>query len=216
MREFTKTVTEKQLAANRSNGAKSQGPVTPEGREKSSQNRRWHGLAGRFTVLACEDQDAFDHLFDSFVEDEQPVGSVEMELVRKMAEYTWLRQRTTYLHNCCFRVGERTPDLDSAEKHNVQVNMPRLDLIIRYQAHYDRCYARAANELLRRRKDRQLQESRFESQNRGKLEEVRSEKKFVWQEERHNLYVAKHKEAIKKLQIRNRGDSGAQNQAIAA
>jgi hypothetical protein len=155
MSSFTKTVTDKQLAANRANGALSHGPATPEGLARSSQNRRWHGMCGRFGVLACEDQQAFEALFDAFLADEQPVGSVEKELVRKMVEYTWMRQRASYMMNGCFEAAERTPDLQTPEQHNVAIDVKRLMLMVRYEAHFDRCYSKASNELLRRRKERE-------------------------------------------------------------
>src|SRR5579875_1330935 len=191
MSTFKKTVTQKQLAANRANAQKSSGPQSEAGKAISSQNRRWHGLAGRFKVLPCEDQNAFERLFDEFVSSERPVGAVELELVRKMAEYTWLRQRATIFHESCFYVEPRSPELLKQEKADIRVN-PELQKFIRYQAHYDRCYARASAELLKRKKERDLQQSRFESLKRAQAAEQRREKDEKRREERHHMAVAKH------------------------
>ena len=186
MRSFTKTVTEKQLAANLANGQKPHGPVTPEGREKSSQNRLWHGLAGRFRVIETEDQNAFDHLFNSFVRDENPIGSVELELVRKMAEYTWLRQRSTRFLESMFLVAPRTPEQIDVEKVDIRVN-PAMERFLRYQAHYDRLYAKASAELLKRQKQRYLLQSGFESQKRAQAAENRAEKRQSYRDKAQYL-----------------------------
>jgi hypothetical protein len=45
-------------ATSRANGAKSRGPVTAEGREKSSRNSLDHGFTSKKTmVLECENED---------------------------------------------------------------------------------------------------------------------------------------------------------------
>jgi hypothetical protein len=204
MRSFKKTVTEKQLAANRANAQKSTGAKTAAGKEASSQNRRWHGLCGPFKVLACESQQAFEHLFDEFVACEQPANAVELELVRKMAEYSWLRQRATYFHESCFYV----EDKEGPQTYGIRVN-PELHKFIRYQAHYDRCYARAAAELLRRRKERQLQESRFESQKRAQAAEMRREKHEHRQEERHFWHTANAKLDFQRKEVALKAASAA-------
>jgi hypothetical protein len=201
MRTFKKTVSKKQLAANRANAKKSRGPVTAEGKEKSAQNARWHGLCGRFKVLPCEDQAAFDDLFDSFVRDEKPVGSAELQLVRKMAEYTWLSQRATYLQDFCFRVELQTAAQAKTHQHDVQINFPRLDLVMRYQAHCDRSYSRAANELIRRRKERLLQESRVVQQKRQQAADKRREKHHELREEYQLVRTATAKTDLESKQI---------------
>jgi hypothetical protein len=44
------------------------------------------------------------NLFEQFMRDENPVGSVEIELVRKMAEHTCLRERAARYLEACFLV----------------------------------------------------------------------------------------------------------------
>ena len=100
----------KQIFANRRNAQKSSGATTPEGKSIVAQNSRKHGLTGRFTVMPGENQEAFDNLFEQFMLDEKPVGSVEVELVRKMAEHTWLRQRASRCLEACFLVLPQTPE----------------------------------------------------------------------------------------------------------
>ena len=48
--------------ASRVNGAKSRGPKTPEGRARSSQNARKHGVLVHAVVLRNEDPEQYDAL----------------------------------------------------------------------------------------------------------------------------------------------------------
>ena len=66
---------------------------------------------------------------------------------------------------------------------------PHLDKIIRYQAHYERCYAKASAELLKRRKERQIAENGIASQKRAEAEEARRETR---QSHRDELHKVKH------------------------
>jgi hypothetical protein len=215
MRSFSKTVSEKQLAANRANGQQSQGPVTSEGKAISSQNATKHGLCGRFKVLAGENQAAFDELFNQFMKDEQPVGSVEVELVRRMAEYSWLRDRASRFQTACFHVADPTPELTSAGKADIGFS-PELERFLRYQAHFDRGFSRASAELLKRRKERELRESRFESQKRAQASELRRERHDNRQEEKHSLYVMKHKVDLQLKESKMKTASAVQSARPAA
>ena len=162
----------KQILANRRNAQKLSGATTPEGKATVGQNSRKHGLTGRFTVLPGENQEAFDNLFEQFMQDEKPVGSVEIELVRKMAEHTWLRERAARCQEACFVVMPQTPEQAKNDEAEVRVR-PELERYLRYQSHHDRCYQRAAAELLKRQKERRLIEIGLVSQERAEVEEDR-------------------------------------------
>jgi hypothetical protein len=162
----------KRILANRANSQKSTGPTSDTGRTKSATNSRKHGLTGRFTVMPGENQEAFDNLFQQFMLDEKPVGSVEIELVRKMAEHTWLRERAARCQEACFVVMPQSPEQAANDEAEVRVRA-ELERYIRYQSHHDRAYARAASELLKRQKERRLAECDFVSQKRSEAEETR-------------------------------------------
>jgi hypothetical protein len=81
-----KPVSEKRLAANRANAAHSTGPRTPDGKARSAQNARKHGLAGTsYAVVRLEDADAVARLRADLIAVYQPVNSQELFALERMA-----------------------------------------------------------------------------------------------------------------------------------
>ena len=77
---------EKQLAANRANAARSTGPTSPAGKARSSQNGRKHGFASAsFTVVRLEDIHEVAHLRADLIAVYQPVNSQELFALERMA-----------------------------------------------------------------------------------------------------------------------------------
>jgi hypothetical protein len=74
---------EKQLAANRRNAKKSRGPVTAEGKARSSQNALRHGLSRRGAVLPDDAADIREFAPQLVGEAASPV---EIDLARATAE----------------------------------------------------------------------------------------------------------------------------------
>ncbi len=79
--------------AARTNGAKSHGPITPEGQAKSSQNSTTHGLGAKSIVLPGESNEEYQFLLDGYVDQFDPQGVVELELVENMAAAQWRLRR---------------------------------------------------------------------------------------------------------------------------
>jgi hypothetical protein len=171
--------TPKQIAANRRNAQKSCGPKSAETKAKVSTNSVRHGLCARFRVLEeVEKQENFDALLNQLMEDEQPVGQAEIELVVKMAEHTWLSKRALRLQNICFSLEPKTPE--QAKNGEIPVGVDyHLERYMRYQAAHDRAYQRASAELLKRKKARQLAEIGFASQKRQEARESRAAEKHA-------------------------------------
>jgi hypothetical protein len=179
----------RQIFANRENAKKSLGPVTLEGKAISSQNRTVHGLSGQFRVIAGENQTAFNDMLDEFMRDEQPIGIAEVELVKKMVESIWLSNRARRYQEACFVVKPQNREQLARNEAEVAVR-PELERYERYQAHHDRAYARAAAELLRRKKERRLLQNGFESQKRHEAQERRRENHETRTVELHRFAVA--------------------------
>ena len=176
--------TAKQIAANRRNAQKSCGPKSVETKAKVAQNGVKHGLCARFRVLEeVEKQENFYMFLNKLIEDEQPVGQAEIELVVKMAEHTWLSKRALRLQNNCFALQPKTPEQAKNSQTPVAVEITYLNHYVRYHAAHDRAYQRASAELQKRKKARQLAEIGFASQKRAEAEESR-------RAEKHSIYMA--------------------------
>jgi len=77
---------DKQLAANRANAAKSTGPRTPEGKARSARNACTHGFtASSFAVVRLEELDEIARLKQDAVAVYQPVNAQEMFALEQMA-----------------------------------------------------------------------------------------------------------------------------------
>ncbi len=196
-----KKLSDGQLAANRENAKKSTGPRTPEGRAAVAQNRTLHGLTGAFRVLPNEKQERFEELFNQFTLDENPVGSVEIELVRKMAEHTWCARRASCLLEACFLVIAQSPEQLANSEAEIRVR-PELERYERYQAHHDRAYARASAELIKRRNERRKEEIGFESQKRAEAQEKRRDAKENREVEQHKVAFANAQKALELKEMR--------------
>src|SRR5262245_14826436 len=81
-----KTVSEKQLAANRANAAKSTGPRPPEGKPRASLNARKHGLlSATVSILRLESRGELDNLKADAVARYRPLDSQELFAVERIA-----------------------------------------------------------------------------------------------------------------------------------
>jgi len=92
----TKTQSPRRIAASSANGAKSQGPTTPEGKASqaaSTRNLR-HGMLAQTIVLPSESKARFEELLDDLLAEHQPVTRSEHALVDNMAVARWLHMRT--------------------------------------------------------------------------------------------------------------------------
>jgi hypothetical protein len=81
----------------RINGAKSHGPVTPEGKARSAANSRRHGLTAS-VLLDGESDEHFQLLLADFMDHFQPQTGVETDLVEVMAIARW-RLRAQFSRN---------------------------------------------------------------------------------------------------------------------
>jgi hypothetical protein len=84
---------EKQIAASRANGAKTRGPITPEGKRKSARNSFRHGLLAKAIVFEGESREQFAALLKAFCDELQPQSPIEDLLVQKMAVNQWRQER---------------------------------------------------------------------------------------------------------------------------
>ena len=85
--------TNRRQESSRENGKKSQGPKTSEGKARSSQNARRHGLLSRQVVLDNESPEQFRLLFRQYAEQFRPESAAEFGFLEEMVAAYWRMRR---------------------------------------------------------------------------------------------------------------------------
>ena len=83
----------KRVEANKKNAARSTGPRSAAGKDRSRFNAVKHGMAAKLPVLPGEDPDAFRAHRDAWTAELQPRGQVERQLVDRAVHVSWQLQR---------------------------------------------------------------------------------------------------------------------------
>ena len=92
----------KQIEASRVNGAKSKGPVTAAGKQRSSQNSIRHGLASKVVLLANESREEYDRVLNAYIARYRPADEPERDLVGDIVAARWRLNRTLALEAASF------------------------------------------------------------------------------------------------------------------
>ena len=153
----------------RANGAKSRGPTTAEGKEKSSRNALKHGLtAGTGNILLdCEDPDEFEEIFNKLLGIHEPATPAENDLVEEMVAARWRIRRMWTIETNLFNVEILTqqsktespdPGIHLAMAYRALADDSRsLALASRYEARLQRLYDRAYKTLRELQQERKSQ-----------------------------------------------------------
>lgn len=153
-----------QREASRNNGAKSNGPVTPEGKRQSSRNSLRHGMLTHTVVLDGEDPERFAELIAEFEDHLDPQNPIERAIVENLAIARWRTQRLWALEKVTIEdqidaFGENSADPVTrvAQAYRSLANdSGRADLLHRYETRCDRQFYRALTQLLRYRQENQI------------------------------------------------------------
>lgn len=116
---------------NRANAQNSTGPQTDEGKKKSSQNARTHGLSAGHLFIPDGAQDEFASLSRSLFADVCPVGEIQMQFFEQLLHASWNTQIARRL-------------LADALAH---FDEHKIALANRYVGQYERSFARALKEI---------------------------------------------------------------------
>ena len=87
--------TQKRIDSSNANGAKSRGPVTPEGRARSRAARLTHGLTSGQIVLEYESEKAFNALREEYLAEYQPQTRSRFDLVDHLVAARWRLNRVS-------------------------------------------------------------------------------------------------------------------------
>src|SRR5437879_6515816 len=121
-------------AANAANAQHSTGPRTPEGRARSSQNARTHGLTARDVLIAPDEREEFEELLNDYQMDVQPQGAAQQSLFDDLVAAAWNLRRMEV--RAC---SDTTRTAEQLEKE--------LDRLVRYKTCIERTFHRSLKEL---------------------------------------------------------------------
>jgi hypothetical protein len=143
----------KRILSSRANGARSKGPLTAEGKRRSSQNAVTHGLLASQIVMRDESSEGFETVLEEHIRRLQPADGVEVGLVEEMVASHWRLRRawaieTRLLENQA--AVQTSPDpLDRiANAFEDLAAKPVLPLMHRYQTRLHLCYQRGLYNML--------------------------------------------------------------------
>ena len=159
----TTTTSREQVAANRANATHSTGPITPEGKAASSRNAISHGLySATVAVHYWESKVEFDQLRHGFMARFRPIDCVEAELVNRLVDSTWRRNRIVSMETTLLNLDiEEMSDRVEQDYHETDDGLLRVtlafrerhghgvwDAIQRHLTATERSYQRAMRELV--------------------------------------------------------------------
>jgi hypothetical protein len=128
--------------ANAANARLSTGPRTEEGKARSSQNARTHGLTAADLVIAAEDREEFDELHAQLQSDVAPQGAIQQTLFDQLVSAAWNLRRIRRME------AELTA---SARTYRDILDDPdltaKLDRLARHHTRIERSFHRSLREL---------------------------------------------------------------------
>ncbi|MBV6433224.1 MAG: hypothetical protein IANPNBLG_03401 [Bryobacteraceae bacterium] len=140
--------------AARLNGAKSHGPITPEGKARSSSNARTHGLtASRIVFLTPMEQEEYATLLHDYTSRHQPQNPEELDVFNMLIHAAWRLRNLTVAEAQLYAQAGGDPLL--SEDPLIE---KRAALLHRYRAEAERSYHRHLNQLKSLQNNRLYQE----------------------------------------------------------
>ncbi|MCC6391355.1 MAG: hypothetical protein IT167_12200 [Bryobacterales bacterium] len=148
------TISQAHSDAARINGAKSQGPITPEGKARSSQNGRIHGFtSSRIVFQTPEEQEDYDTLLSEYTTNLKPKGPIELDTFHQLIHAAWRLRNLAIADAALYEKAAGDPllceDLEIEKK---------AALLHRYRTAAERAYTRALNQLKSIQNNRLYQE----------------------------------------------------------
>lgn len=140
------------------NGKKSRGPVTAEGKAIVSRNAVRHGILAKNIVLDDESDGRFSALLAALHEEHQPRTITEVAFIDNMAVSRWRQMRLWSMERAGLdhEIRKQTSALPAEDAPTraalafraLSDQSNTLELINRYEARYDRQFARSLQRFL--------------------------------------------------------------------
>jgi hypothetical protein len=144
----------RRVLASRANGARSRGPKTAAGKQRSSTNAIRHGLLARCVVLENESLKGFQELLADFIRRFQPADGVELGMIEEMISALWRQRRAWAIETSLMDSAVAAQPCETGELvrlasgFTMLAAQPQLELIHRYETRLHRTFQRALNNLL--------------------------------------------------------------------
>ena len=138
---------QRKIESARANGRRSRGPVTPEGKQRSSQNARKHGLLASALLLPGESEEGFENLVNEHLARFGDIDGVELAMIEEMCAAYWRMRRAWTLETEAMSKVLYTADLSA-----VPAVFKDLALLHRYEARLHGMYHRSLRSILQLRK----------------------------------------------------------------
>jgi hypothetical protein len=144
---------QRRIQSSQSNGSKSKGPTTAQGKRNSSKNATTHGLLSRQILLRDESPACFESLMNDHLTRLQPADGVEFGMVEEMVANNWHLRRamaieTRMLENAAALQPAPDPlDRLTAAFEDLAAK-PALGLMHRYQTRLHLNYQRTLHNML--------------------------------------------------------------------
>jgi hypothetical protein len=113
--------------SNAANAQLSTGPRTEEGKKKSSQNARTHGLTAQNPVISDQERAAFEQLHEQLHAETRPQGTLQQIIFEELVHAAWNLRRVRTMET----------DLEASE----------LDRLARHHTRIERAFYRSLREL---------------------------------------------------------------------
>src|SRR6266699_3911061 len=161
---------EKRSQASRLNGAKSRGPITPEGKLISSRNALRHGILTKTVLIEGESPERFNALLAELEAEFQPLPGVEATLLERMAVCRWRQLRLWGMESAGvtheIRRQKATSEPASGSTHaanairSLTSDSRLLEFVSLYEIRCERQYSRSLRRLLELRAHRARQNNK--------------------------------------------------------
>ncbi len=165
------------IQAARTNGAKSRGPETSEGKRIASQNATTHGLTARTVVLQNESEEEYQTELRAYLDHFLPQGKPETDLVHQLATAQWRLARYVGVESGLLeqKMDDQADSLEAKyeelnERHRLAIAFEALSgqngslaVLNRYQARLHREYQRLLKTLIELQAIRHAAQPKFTS-----------------------------------------------------
>jgi hypothetical protein len=165
-KDTTRSISGKQLAANRRNATLSTGPRTDAGKQRSAMNAFKHPELGLTALMTEEDSKAQTEFIREYIADWDPRGAIDVQMARTLAMDNWRINRIKAVEENIFAWGHEVdnsdcchsdiPQIENALTHAVSYMQyaDRINKISLYESRLSRIIARNMDILNKRQADR--------------------------------------------------------------